>query len=145
MQFGSDVTDRKKLACANPTYTCGQNKCVTNYDTLLRIKRACIINSSSSYVLEGIPIVSDGGSGYAVGNTIQLVGGTPTSTPIVLEVTEVGESGNIVTVAVVSALPYSIPPTSPTQTIPLTGEGSDATFTATFILDPTLCVICAPR
>ncbi len=139
MTSSGSVTDRKKLACAMPTYTCGQNPCVSNYDTLLRIKRACI---DRAYILDTIT-VAVGGSGYSVGDYIQLDGGTPVGQPILLQVESIDEDGGITGISQINSPPYINPPPSPTASAKVTGGGIGATFTTTFISKPTMCVICA--
>ena len=76
-------------------------------------------------------VVSAGGSGYAVGDFLQVSGGT-TKRPCILEVT--GVSGDAVTtVTVYEGGSYSATPGNPVDTVALTGTGNDdATFTLTF-------------
>lgn len=76
-------------------------------------------------------VVSAGGTGYAVGDFLEVSGGT-TKRPCILEVT--GVSGGVVTtVTVYEGGAYSATPSNPVATVALTGAGNDdATFTLTF-------------
>jgi hypothetical protein len=76
--------------------------------------------------LQGAPTITSGGTGYAVGNVLTLVGGTGTATT--LNVTAVS-SGVITAVTTASNGSYTVVPTNP---ISVTGgAGSGATFTTT--------------
>ncbi len=76
-------------------------------------------------------VVAAGGTGYAVGDFLQALGGT-TKRPCILEVT--GESSGVITaVSLYEAGAYSVAPGNPVATVALTGSGNDdATFTLTF-------------
>lgn len=76
-------------------------------------------------------LVSAGGTGYAVGDFLEVSGGT-TKRPCILEVTGVS-SGVVTTVSVYEGGAYSATPSNPVATAALTGSGNDdATFTLTF-------------
>jgi hypothetical protein len=70
--------------------------------------------------------VSNGGTGYAVGNVLTVVGGTPTSSSATLTVTAVS-SGVITSVSSTNFAQYSALPSAPFSVTG--GAGSGATFT----------------
>ncbi len=81
-----------------------------------------------------------GGSGYAVGDTVQFSGGTLTTTgalsaqlnqPTVVGVTAVNTSGAITGLSILSVGYYQVAPTGTISTV-TGGAGSGATFTANF-------------
>jgi hypothetical protein len=74
--------------------------------------------------------VSAGGTGYAVGDLIQLAGGTFT-TPTVLQVASLSGSA-VATVTVNQPGIYSSTPTNPVSQGTTSGSGSGATFTVTW-------------
>lgn len=80
--------------------------------------------------LSSIDSVQSGGSGYAVGDILQLSGGTST-VAATIEVTAI--SGSAVTAAIIKNYGgYSSPPGDPVSTTALTGAGTGATFNLTF-------------
>ncbi|MDW8466863.1 MAG: H-type lectin domain-containing protein [Chloroherpetonaceae bacterium] len=80
--------------------------------------------------LMSISIV-DGGTGYAVGDRLGLIGGTYTF-QFVLRVTSVDENGAITAVTVHDAPGYQVFPDSPYQFERLSGNGSGAVIVPTF-------------
>lgn len=74
-------------------------------------------------------LVQAGGSGYAVGNTITLTGGTGTAA--VLTVTSVS-SGAVTGVSVTTPGSYTVLPTMPTAQGSTSGSGTGATFILRF-------------
>ena len=76
-------------------------------------------------------IVSGGSSGYAVGDTLQVLGGT--GTPVVLTVLTVS-SGVVVTVSVTSAGAYTTPPVGTLNTAILSSASGSGTVTVSLTL-----------
>lgn len=74
--------------------------------------------------------VTAGGSGYAAGNVLTVVGGEY-SIPVEITVSTVNGSGVILTGAISNAGSYSLTPGSPASVTG--GAGSGATFTLTFV------------
>lgn len=143
MAFASDITEKKRLINAPEPYTCGRNPCITSSATRLLIRKACINSATAGPVtLSGVPVVAGGGSGYAVGDYIELVGGSSTTQPVLLYVS--GISGNAVsTVVVVNSSTYSSVPVNPVASVTKSGSGSGATFTAVWTASGrVLCVAC---
>lgn len=79
--------------------------------------------------------VNDGGSDYAVNNTITLTGGTFTQA-VVLTVTSVS-AGAVTGVNITTAGVYSVTPSNPVAQGSTTGSGTGATFNMTFNYIPT--------
>lgn len=74
--------------------------------------------------------ISAAGTGYAVGNTLTVVGGNNIF-PVELTVTSIGGSGAITGVSITNAGSYITTPTNPVAVTG--GAGSSATFNLTFI------------
>lgn len=83
--------------------------------------------ASADNVLSAVP--SAAGTGYVVGDTLAVSGGTST-TAASLTVTSVGGSGEVTGVAVVHGGAYSVQPSNPATTTG--GSGSGCTLTLTF-------------
>jgi hypothetical protein len=81
---------------------------------------------TTTLALQGAPTVTNGGTGYTVGDTLTLVGGTGTATTLTVSTVS---SGVITGVTILSNGAYTVVPTSP---ISVTGgTGTSATFTST--------------
>lgn len=94
-----------------------------------------VVTSSDTYTLSNLGAtsmdsVAAGGSGYVIGDTITLAGGT-FSTATVLEVLTVS-SGAVVTVAIVNPGRYSAAPADPVAQGSTSGGGTGATFNMTY-------------
>lgn len=141
MAFASDIIEQKRLINAPVPYTCGRNPCVTSSATRLLIRKACIINAAAGpAILSGVPTVVDGGAGYAVGDYIELVGGSPTTQPVLLYVSGVSR-GAVSTVVVVNSAAYTSVPANPVASVSKSGSGSGATFTVVWTAS-VRCVAC---
>lgn len=77
-----------------------------------------------------------GGTGYAINDTLQLAGGTWTTSPIVLTVSAVGVGGVITAVSVTNPGAYTIFPTNPVSQLSTSGSGTGATFNLKFTSAP---------
>lgn len=85
------------------------------------------LGSNTDYMTMPIVTKSAGGSGYAVGDTITLAGGT-TAKPAVVKVVQVN-AGAVSIVDVLDAGEYTALPTSPASQASTSGAGTGATFT----------------
>jgi len=108
------------------------------------VRRSCINEfSAGAYVLIGIPIVLVPGTGYRVGDYLQINGGGPIGQPIILRVVTVsggGPTGPITTVEVASMTTYSTAPPSIASSTAKSGTGIGATFAMTFVRNG--CIAC---
>jgi len=123
---------------------------VPTYAQLLRVRRACITAASTPlvYILNSVA-VAVAGSGYTIGDYLEMVGGTPTGETIIVQVTGITGGGGVASVTVVDSSPYlNKPPPNPTPSLPLqidgigTLDGSGAKFTLTFATTNTTCLSC---
>lgn len=73
--------------------------------------------------------IASGGSGYAVGDSINLTGGA--GVPTVLQVTAVGGGGTVTGVSIFLSGSYSTSPTNPVAQGASSGGGTGATFNLT--------------
>ena len=142
MAFASDITEKKRLINAPETYTCGRNSCITSSATRLLIRKACInSDGAGSYMLNGVPNVVTGGDGYSEGEYIELVGGLPTTQPVLLYVSDV--SGDAIsTVKVVNSGIYTSVPENPVATVSKSGSGENASFNVNWISNAKSCLKC---
>jgi hypothetical protein len=76
--------------------------------------------------------IANGGTGYTVGDTLTMVGGTPTSTAGAFTVSTV--SAGVVTAVTAVSKAYSVLPTNPVSTTGGTGTG--CTLTVFYAIDP---------
>ena len=74
--------------------------------------------------------VASGGSGYVVGNSVTIAGGTGV-VPATLYVSSIGAGGSITGISVSRPGVYSTNPTNPVSQASTTGSGTGATFTVT--------------
>ena len=81
------------------------------------------------YICSAVAITA-AGTGYAAGNTLDVVGGTST-VPVEITVLTVGGGGDILTVSISNAGQYTATPTNPVSVTG--GAGTGATFTLTFV------------
>lgn len=90
-----------------------------------------LINGEAYTVTAAAP--SAAGSGYAVGDTIIIAGGTGILSTIltVATITGAGPTGGVATASVLVGGSYSNPPASPASQASTSGSGTGATFTLT--------------
>lgn len=80
-----------------------------------------------TWQVEGVSAISAAGSGYAVGDTITMSGGTGTAAQMF--VANVGGSGNVTSALVLVPGNYSVVPSSPVSQASTSGSGTGFTFT----------------
>ena len=146
-----DVIDRLLLNQYPTTCKCSASQplCVPTYAQLLRVRRACIAAATTPlvYILNSVA-VAVAGSGYTIGDYLEMVGGTPTGETIIVQVTGITGGGGVASVIVVDSSPYLRKPTNPVSSLPLqidgsgTLFGSGAKFTLTFATTNTTCLSC---
>lgn len=89
--------------------------------------RALISGSCCQYIPVGI-VLTDGGSGYAVGDILQLQGGTPLEKPALFKVLTVNAgTGEIDSLKIIYGQPYRMRPGDDVL-VPYTGSGSGGDF-----------------
>jgi hypothetical protein len=91
--------------------------------------------ASATISLNSITAVAAGGTGYTVGNTLTVVGGTGTA--VVLTVSAVS-AGAVTAVTISNFGSYSVAPSNPMTVTGGTGTG--ATFTPNFGVQPTITI-----
>ena len=142
MKSAADITDKKQLIQYPTPSTCTGRQFNSSYEQRMRVRRSCI---GGPYILSKTPIVVQGGIDYAIGDYIELVGGTPTTQPVLLRVKTVGGlSGSVIeTVDIVNAMPYISPPPNQNRVTSraVSGTGVDAIFKVVF--NNVQCVTCA--
>lgn len=144
MSDAGPVIDKLRIVQYPTACTCVGNPCCATYEQHLRVRRSCINEfSAGAYVLSGTPIVLAPGTGYKVGDYLQINGGKPIGQPIILRVLSVsggGPTGPIATIEVASLTTYSTPPPPIASSTAKSGNGIGATFSVTFVRNG--CIAC---
>jgi len=123
---GGTVTAITRTASGSGSYTTTPPSMTVSAPTTAGGVQATVSCTLAAFT---VTVVS-GGSGYAVGDTLNLSGGTNT-TPVLLTVATLSGSA-IATATITNGGSYTSVPTGTISTSTVTGSGSGATFTATW-------------
>jgi hypothetical protein len=113
--------------CQCPCACTGCSPAFTSALNRTRQTRALISGSCCQEIPVGVVIIN-GGTDYAVGDLLQVQGGTPLEQPALFRVSSVGVGGVITDLQLIYGQPYRILPESDTLTV-YTGSGIGGTFT----------------
>ena len=113
--------------CQCPCACTGCSPVFTSALNRTRQIRALISGSCCQYIPVGI-VLTDGGTGYAVGDILQLQGGTPLEKPALFKVLTVNTpTGEVTHLQIIYGQPYRVRPGDDVL-IPYTGSGSGGDF-----------------
>ena len=144
MMNGGDITDKLQLpsecSCAqNLTYVTTRTD-RNSYEKRYRVRRNCLQSADNKYTIESIAI-DTAGTGYAVGDYVQLNYG---SEPLLLYVSWVDSDGDngILEVLPVNSPTFNSLPTNPLDAVTLSGSGQGAKITLTMVPSKAYCCNC---